>query len=154
MKTTAPHTQLQFLAMANAPTVKALLAWRKDAGWSAPVRPNTLSSPDAVVRWVGVMSGKKQIGIARLELAPPEFCYVGDLIIDANHRGRGIGSWFLTAIEKFVGGHGIKRLLLEPEAGSEAFYRAHHFINDPFVPGFLKKDLSPLQRKMFVPHPA
>jgi GNAT superfamily N-acetyltransferase len=140
--------------MPQTPTAKTLMAWRKDAGWSAPVQPHTLEHPTLAVRWVGVWDKRKQVAIARLELAPPEFCYVGDLIIAADFRRRGIGSWFLEAIEKYVGGHGIKRLLLEAEAGSEAFYKAHHFVCDPYVPRFLKKDLSPLQRKMFVPHPA
>ncbi len=154
MKTPVPPLQLQFQAMAHAPTVKELTAWRKDAGWSVPVQPNTLEHPTVVVRWVGVWIDRKQVAIARLELTPPRFCYVGDLIIATPFRRRGIGSWFLEAIEKYVGGHGIRSLLLQPETGSEAFYQAHHYVSDPYRPGFLKKNLSPLQRKMFVPYPA
>ncbi len=100
------------------------------------------------------MMGKRCAGIARLELAAPEFCYVADFIISSKFRRRGIGSWFLHAIEQYAGSHGIKRLVLQAEAGSEAFYKAHHFVSDPYVPTFLKKDLPPFQRKMFMPRPA
>ncbi len=140
--------------MAAAPTSKALSAWRKNAGWSQPVLPHTLQHPHAEVRWVQVMAGKEPAGIARLELAPPEFCYVADFVIASKLRRQGVGSWFLHAIELYVGGFGIKRLVLQAQAGSEGFYAAHHFVDDPYVPNFLKKDLSPLQRKLFIPHPA
>ena len=143
--------ELQFQPLATPPTSKVLTAWRKDAGWSVPVRPNTLQHPHATVCWVSVMSGNERAGIARLELAPPEFCYVADLIIAEKFRRRGIGSWFLDAIEKYAGGQGIKRLVLQAEVGSEKFYESHHFISDPLVPNFLKKELSPLLRKLFLP---
>lgn len=146
--------ELQFQPLATAPTTKVLTAWRKDAGWSTPVLPRTLQHPHARICWVTVTAGKERAGIARLELAPPEFCYVGDLIISSKLRRRGIGSWFLGAIEKYAASQGIKRLVLQAEAGSEQFYAAHHFITDPHVPSFLKKELSPLQRKMFIPRPA
>jgi GNAT superfamily N-acetyltransferase len=145
------HPELQFQPLTTPPTSKVLTAWRKDAGWSAPVRPNTLQHPRAIVRWVSVMAGNERAGIARLELAAPEFCYVADLIIAAKFRHRGIGSWFLDAIEKYASGQGIKRLVLQAEAGSEQFYQSHHFISDPLVPSFLKKELSPLLRKLFLP---
>jgi GNAT superfamily N-acetyltransferase len=148
-----PHA-LTFEILPQAPSSKVLQTWRKDAGWKAPVQANTLKHPNAIIHWARVMAGKHQAGIVRLELAPPEFCYVGDLIIASKFRGEGIGSWFLLAIEQYAGNLGIKRLVLQPEAGTEGFYAARQFVSDPFVPSFLKKDLSPLQRKRFLQRPA
>lgn len=145
------HPALQFQPLAAAPTSKALSAWRKDAGWNHPILPRTLQHPRAQVRWVSVLAGKEKAGIARLELAAPEFCYLSDFIVASKLRRQGVGSWFLHAIEMYAGGFGIKRLLLQAEAGSERFYAAHHFVDDPYVPSFLKKDLPPLQRKLFIP---
>lgn len=145
----APLT-LVFQPLPNALNDKTLQAWRKDAGWTAPVAPPPPKHPRAVVQWVTVESGKNRVGIARLELAPPEFCYVADLIIASKFRRRGVGSWFLRAIEQYVAGHGIKRLLLQAEAGTEAFYASKNFVTDPFVSSFLKKDLPPLQRKILL----
>ncbi|MBJ7310886.1 GNAT family N-acetyltransferase [Rugamonas sp. CCM 8940] len=147
------HPNLQFLPLPSALSGKALLAWRKDAGWASPASRDEPLHPNGKVQWVSVVAGKQRAGIARLELAPPEFCYVADLIIASKFRQRGIGSWFLGAIEQFVHSHGIKRLLLRPEAGTEAFYTARQFISDPYVPTFLKKDLPPLQRKLFIGRP-
>jgi GNAT superfamily N-acetyltransferase len=141
---------LSFQPMASSPNGKTLQAWRKDAGWSTSVSPQAPKHPQARVQWVSVEWGKNRAGIARLELAPPEFCYVADLIIASKFRRRGIGSWFLRAIEQYAASHGIKRLLLQAEAGTEAFYASKHFVTDPFVPSFLKKDLAPLQRKVFL----
>jgi GNAT superfamily N-acetyltransferase len=130
---------------------KKLQAYRKDAGWSASsLNDNTPHHPLGTVQWVSVESGKQQVGIARLELAPPEFCCVADFIISSKYRGRGIGSWFLRHIEQYCSGYGIRRLLLQPERGTQAFYAAHAYHRDPVAPDFLKKDLNPFQRKLFM----
>ncbi len=103
------------------------------------------------MQWVGVDLGKVAIGIARLELAPPEFCHISDLTIKSKFRGQGVGRWFIKHIEQFCAGLGIRRMLLLPEAESLAFYEALSFTPDPYVPRFLKKEISPLQRKVFMP---
>jgi len=145
-----PPSPLVFQPLPSAPSDKLLQAWRKDAGWSVSASSPPFTHARATVQWVSVQSGKNRAGIARLELAPPEFCYVADLIIASKFRRRGIGNWFLRAIEQYAAGHGIKRLLLQAEAGTEAFYAARQFVNDPLVAGFLKKDLPLLQRKLFL----
>ena len=148
------HPNLQFAALPKPPSNKALLAWRKDAGWSNRDGPKGPQHPLGRVQWVSVLVGKQQAGIAMLELAPPEFCYVADMIIASQFRRRGIGSWFLHAIEQYALSQGSKRLLLQAVAGTEAFYAARQFISDPYVPVFLKKDLPILQRKVFSAGPA
>lgn len=147
------HPNLQFEPLPNPPSDKAMLAWRKDAGWPAAAPVERQHHPEGRVQWVTVRAGKQRAGIAMLELAPPEFCYVADMIIASQFRRRGIGSWFLAAIEQYALGHGSKRLLLRPEPGTEAFYAARQFVSDPYVPSFLKKDLPILQRKMFIARP-
>jgi len=142
---------LQFAPLARPPSRKTLLDWHKNAGWSAPITQRLDQHPGAEVVWVGVKTGKKRVGIARLELAAPEFCYVADLIISSEYRRHGIGTWFLQAIEQFCIARGIKRLLLQPQAGTEMFYKARYFVTDPHVPAFLKKDLNPFLGKRFMP---
>jgi GNAT superfamily N-acetyltransferase len=142
---------LTFRSLAKPPT-KLLHTLRREAGWPAanPVdhaQPNPLGR----VQWVSVETAKATIAIARLELAPPEFCYVADLIVAHRHRGQGVGRWFLQRIEQYCAGAGIRRLLLQAAADTEPFYAALQFAPDPRAPGFLKKDINPFQRKMFVP---
>ena len=129
---------------------KVLLAFRKDAGWS---NRDTSASATAggmggLVQWVTVESGKKRVAIARLELAPPQFCFVSDLIVLNAHRGRGIGEWLMKQIERHCTGLGIPRVLLQPMEDNRAFYEKLDFVADPLAAGFLKKDIRPQQRRI------
>jgi len=131
---------------------KVLLAFRKDAGWSnrETSRLGQAGRPGSVVQWVTVEAGKRRIGIARLELAAPQLCYVSDLIVLASHRGRGVGEWFMKQIEQYCLGFGIPRVLLQPLDDNRGFYRKLNFIEDPLAAGFLKKEIMP-QRRMALP---
>jgi GNAT superfamily N-acetyltransferase len=145
------NLNLQFHILPEPPTAKALASFRKDAGWNTAIREGTLFDPKALVRWASVEMGQRRLGIVRLELAPPEFCYVGDLIINSKFRGQGVGHWFIQHIEQYCRTLGIKRMVLNAHPGTEAFYAALAFVPDPNAPNFLKKDVNPLQRRMFLP---
>ena len=126
---------------------KQLNAFRENAGWIGIEHPdNAKQDPRGRVQWAGVMKGKSRVGIARLELAAPHFCYISDLIILDRFRGQGIGYWFLKQIEEYCVDFGICRLLLQAESGTKSFYESLQFKTDPSVPGFLKKDIGALAR--------
>ncbi|MBV8125788.1 MAG: GNAT family N-acetyltransferase [Paucibacter sp.] len=144
-------SSLQFHILPEPPTAKMLTAFRKDAGWSISINEGTLHDLKANVQWAAVESGQRRLGIVRLELAPPEFCYVGDLIINSKFRGQGIGQWFIQRIEQYCRTVGIKRMMLQPEHGTEDFYARLSFTRDPYVPNFLRKDINPLLPRMFLP---
>ena len=143
--------ELQFIPLKAPLCNKALLAYRKDAAWSSPLPNATATDARGKVQWVSVEWKAKQIGIARLELAPPEFCYLSELIISSKLRGRGVGRWFMARIEQYCHAQGIRRLLLEAGDGTESFYKSQAFVADPLLPNLLKKDINPFQRKMFMP---
>lgn len=143
-------TELHFVPLKSAPSAKALQAYHLDANWPASQQA-LQQTPRGVVRWVSVEVRSKQIAIARLELAPPEFCYVADLIVSSAWRGKGVGSWFMQRIEQYCNGLGIRRLILQAAHGTDAFYQAQRFAPDPYVPTMLKKDINPLLPKMFLP---
>lgn len=132
-------------------SAKVLKAFRKDAGWSS-ADDRALKQAHGMggeVRWATVQSHSKTIGIARLELAPPQFCYVSDLIVLSSYRGRGVGEWLIKSIERYCLGLGIPRMLLQSLEGTAGFYEKLHFVPDPRAAGFLKKEISPLQLKKF-----
>jgi GNAT superfamily N-acetyltransferase len=140
--------KLHFFPMVRPPTKKFLREFQKDAGWFQPSMKIDNSPKDKRwLQWVSVELDDMKIGIARLELSRPECCYISDFVIKRKYRGQGVGRWFLIAIEIYCARLGIRRLLLVPEAGSHPFYEALYFVPDPFVPGILKKDISPF--KMF-----
>jgi N-acetylglutamate synthase-like GNAT family acetyltransferase len=142
---------LQFRPLKTALSNKQLVAWRKDADMDGAMPQHKPQDARGKVQWVSVEANGKQIGVARLELAPPEFCFVSELIISSKFRGQGIGHWFMTRIEQYCMGQGIRRLLLEAREGTGSFYKSQAFLSDPRLPHLLKKDINPFQRKVFSP---
>lgn len=130
---------------------KKLRAFRADAGWKDKVGGPLHKDPRGAVQWVSVEMGKLQIGVVRLELAPPEFCYVADFIIKKEHRGKGIGKWLMRCIEQYCAGRGIRRLLLETTENARTFYEQYGFRPDPMLPTILKRDIPVFLPKMVVP---
>jgi GNAT superfamily N-acetyltransferase len=146
------QSSLVFRALSAPLSDKILLAFRKDAGWSNRDTADLANAgrPGSMVQWVTVEAGKRRIGIARLELVPPQFCYVSDFIVLSSHRGHGVGEWFMKQIEQHCLGCGIPRVLLQPMDDNRGFYEKLNFIDDPLVAGFLKKEIRP-QRRMMLP---
>lgn len=145
------NEDLQFRPLKAPLSNKALLDWRKDADLEGAMPQPKSQDARGKVQWVSVEAKGKQIGVARLELAPPEFCFVSELIISSKCRSQGIGRWFLTRIEQYCLAQGIRRLLLEARVGTDGFYKSQSFVTDPRVPHLLKKDINPFQRKVFSP---
>jgi GNAT superfamily N-acetyltransferase len=140
---------LEFRPLPAPLSAEVLKTFHKDAGWSAATTRALMPAldPASQVRWATVESNSKTIGIARLELAPPQFCFVSDLIVLSSHRGRGVGQWLIRNIERYCLGLGFPRLLLQSLEGTIGFYEKLHFVPDPRVAGFLKKEINPFQRK-------
>jgi GNAT superfamily N-acetyltransferase len=142
---------LASLTFRIVPTIahKTLLAFRKDAGWrNTEATPASAQRVGGQVQWGTVVSGQKVIAIVRLELAPPQFCYVSDLIVLRDRRGCGVGGWLMAQIEGHCLALGIPRVVLQPDGDTEAFYDKLHFVADPLAAGFLKKELGPVRRSM------
>ena len=145
------NPDLQFRPLKAPLSNKILLAWRKDAAMQGAMPQQRPQDARGKVQWVSVEASGKQIGVARLELAPPEFCFVSELIISSKFRGQGIGHWFMTRIEQYCLAAGIRRLLLEAGEGTDSFYKSQSFVADPHLPHMLKKDINPFQRRVFAP---
>ena len=140
--------ELQFVPLKSAISPKVLHDYRRDANW--PTNPELPHDPRRRAVWVSVETKGKQIAIARLELAPPEFCAVSEVIVRSKYRSQGVGRWFMHRIEQYCNSFGIRRLVLQAANGTEKFYASLSFHNDPYLPTFLKKDINPLLPKMFV----
>ncbi|MYM67971.1 GNAT family N-acetyltransferase [Pseudoduganella sp. FT55W] len=145
------NLDLQFRLLKAPPTNKVLMAYRKDAHFGTAPPQAHASDVRGKIQWVAVEFKNKQVGIARLELAPPEFCFVSELMILSSHRGQGIGHWIMKRIEQYCLSVGIHRLLLQAGDGTENFYKSQSFINDPLMPLLLRKEINPFQARAFVP---
>jgi len=143
------HASLTLHLLPALPSPKLLREFRKDAGWDKDtdaMRSGLM--PGSEVKWATVQAGQKTVGIARLELARPQFCFVSELMVLKAYRGRGIGEWFMKQIELHCFETGIPRVLLQPKDDARAFYEKLDFVNDPLVAGFMKKDIAPQRRRM------
>lgn len=131
------------------PSAKLLREFRRDAGWDQDTEALLGGLwPGGEVQWATVQFGQKTVGIARLELARPQFCYVSELMILKAYRGRGIGEWFMTQIESHCRQAGVPRVLLRPKDDARAFYEKLAFVTDPLVAGFMKKEIAPQRLRM------
>jgi len=140
--------RLSFRLLTEPPTIKALQKFQEDAGWSISRKDREKAVDErARIQWVSVEMEQVKVAIARLELAPPEFCYVADVVVKSKFRGQGVGRWFIANIERFCAQAGIRRLTLIPDPDSQPFYQALGFGPDANVAGVWKKDVQFLQRK-------
>jgi GNAT superfamily N-acetyltransferase len=143
------HASLTLHLLPALPNPKLLREFHKDAGWDKDTDAARGGLwPSSEVKWATVQSGKKTVGIARLELARPQFCYVSEVIVLSSYRGRGIGEWFMKQIELHCLETGIPRVVLRPEDNARAFYEKLDFVVDPLVTGFMKKEIAPQRRRI------
>jgi GNAT superfamily N-acetyltransferase len=142
---------LQFHLLKSPPPTKVLMSYRRDANAEGAPPVSTPADARGKVQWVSVELKKKQVGIARLEVALPEFCFVSDLIILSPYRGKGIGHWVIKRIEQYALSAGVRRILLVAGEGTDNFYKSQSFVEDSTLPRLLRKELNPFQRKMFAP---
>ena len=148
--------RLSFRPLTEPPTLKALQKFQEDAGWSISRRDREIQlnphlDQRRCIQWVALEMGQVRVAIAQLELAPPEFCYIADLIVKSKFRGQGVGRWFIAGIERYCARLAIRRLTLVPEDGSLPFYEALGVVPDTMVPGVWKKNVPLLQRKRLFP---
>lgn len=137
-------SKLSFSLLARAPSKKVMQTFQKEAGLSPVLKMKFENSfnPNCKTQWVGVNLDNAMVGIARLELAPPEFCFISNFIVKSQYRRHGIGKWLLGEIEKYCSGIGIRRLLLKPTDESLPFYETLFFTPDPLISGYLKKEIA------------
>lgn len=140
---------LEFVPLPVPLSPKVLRAFRADAGSNEDDEAALAGAhrPGSRIQWVTARAGQKTVAIARLELAPPQFAFVSELIVLGAWRRRGVGDRFMRDIEAYCVGQGIPRILLRPLGASRGFYARLCFVDDPLVPGFLRKDLPVLRRR-------
>lgn len=149
---TDTHLEFSFSLMTEPPRRKILQSFYAEAGLSPSKQTlaQLLKGQTQRVQWVCMKQGRDIVGIARLEVAPPEFCYLSDLMIQKRRRGRGVGRQFVRAIETHCARMRISRLLLATTAETKGFYEKLGFVSDSALPGMLRRDINPLARRVFV----
>ncbi|MDQ4036728.1 MAG: GNAT family N-acetyltransferase [Chloroflexota bacterium] len=115
------------LRIADAYDLSRIAELRESVGWGVhrwaldavlePPRARTVVAVDEYERVVGVGSG--------IVYGPLGF--VGNMVVDADHRRRGIGAAVLQAVIEFLEGRGVVRLELYATSDGRPLYERHGF---------------------------
>jgi GNAT superfamily N-acetyltransferase len=97
-----------------------------------------LRAPEAKA-FVAVADGKV-VGFVNCHFCPFPLlmgleCYISDLLVHPDYRGRSIGEGLLTTVRQLAESKGIKRLMLNNSKKSEAYSRSFYIKN-----GFRERD--------------
>ena len=63
------------------------------------------------------------VGFARATSDLASFCWIGDVVVDENSRGIGIGSWLVAALVEHQLALGVPRFLLSTRDAHEVYAR-------------------------------
>jgi ribosomal protein S18 acetylase RimI-like enzyme len=77
-----------------------------------------------------VFHGGRQVGLARVLTDHGASSYLCDVVIDPDHRARGLGGWLMRSILEHPSVIRTRMLLVTRDA--QAFYRQHGFATHPF----------------------
>ncbi len=72
---------------------------------------------------IGVYEGFTQIAVARIVSDCATFAWLCDVFVDADFRGRGIGTWLAEASVDWAEKNGIKRIILATRDAHEVYAR-------------------------------
>ena len=75
-----------------------LTTFLKSTVWQADIGPKTLQRALQNSICISAFDGSEQVGFARVVTDKATFCWVDDVYVDANFRGRGIAAKMLQAI--------------------------------------------------------
>lgn len=80
----------------------------------------------------GAYDGDVQVGYARVVTDRATFAWLCDVFVDADHRGRGVGTALLDAVTARLAGHRLRRVLLAT-ADAHGVYARYGFapLQDP-----------------------
>jgi len=80
--------------------------------WSPGVPREILERAIANSLCFGLYRGKAQVGFARVIADQATFAYLADVFVMESHRGKGLATWLVEAIQSHPDLQGLRRFLL------------------------------------------
>ena len=84
---------------------------------------------DAVARSIkgsapyGIFADAEQVAFARVVTDETTFCWICDVFVEQEHRGRGLGSWLIDSIVEDWSTIGVPRFLLATKDAHDVYRR-------------------------------
>lgn len=73
---------------------------------------------------IGIYEDSAQVAVARIVSDCATFAWLCDVFVEANSRGRGLGTWLAKATVEWAEKNGIKRIILATGDAHEVYARA------------------------------
>lgn len=70
-----------------------------------------------------VHTQERQVAFARVVTDGATFAWIGDVFVDEQHRGRGLGTWLVESIVEDLAVLGVQRVLLATRDAHEVYRR-------------------------------
>jgi GNAT superfamily N-acetyltransferase len=70
-----------------------------------------------------VFAGQRQVAFARVVTDGATFAWIGDVFVDEDHRGKGLGTWLVQSIVTDLEDVGVRRFLLATRDAHEVYRR-------------------------------
>jgi GNAT superfamily N-acetyltransferase len=87
--------------------------WLGESYWAADRDRATIARSIENSQTYGLYTpGDAQIGLCRVTTDLATFAWIGDVVIDPEWRGRGLGSWLVASVVERLQAHGVPRFLL------------------------------------------
>ncbi len=89
------------------------LSWLASSYWASDRAPEQVLRSFAGSRVFGVYdTGGRQLALTRAVTDGVSFCWIADVFVDEEARGRGIGSWLVGSVVERLKQEGVSRFLL------------------------------------------
>ena len=134
----------------ETPPIAELKRFFEGVGWQSseafikeaiPFKPHSLLT----TVWVRLNQNGNPVGMARLYLPPKSPvnapAFIGDVIIETQHQGKGYGIQLVNAIEAHCQEKDVQLLVIEPNTQSEGFWKGMGFSPKEPIQGLLFKEI-------------
>lgn len=112
--------------------IDAIAALRESVGWGAHEWALRAAMQPPHARCLLVIAGEDRIVAVGSGISYGALGFVGNMIVDEEHRGRGVGSAVLEAVIGFLEERGCRRLELYATSAGRPLYARHGFeLTDP-----------------------
>jgi GNAT superfamily N-acetyltransferase len=104
--------------------VDAVHRWlSNDAYWALGRSREVVERAIAHSLNLGAYEGARQVGYARVVTDRATFAWLCDVYVDPAHRGRGVGTALLTAVDEHLAAYGVRRAVLATQDAHAVYAR-------------------------------
>jgi GNAT superfamily N-acetyltransferase len=86
--------------------------WLRGSYWAAGVPRAVVTRAIQNSLAFGIFDGPAQVGLARVVTDRATFAYLADVFVDEAVRGRGLGKWLVSTLQRHPDLQGLRRFML------------------------------------------